>query len=97
MSSASATTTTSSASISSSTTGPFAGGITNIAVKVLGSNIRQNDKSREVISFIISVGKKPDEFNTEFEELWRVEKLYSHFLELDSKVKRYGRGNLTFY
>ncbi|KAI8340556.1 hypothetical protein BC941DRAFT_417556 [Chlamydoabsidia padenii] len=91
MSSASATTTVSSLSSNSSTTsaaaGPFVGGITNIAVKVLGSNIRQNEKSREVISFIISVGKKPDEFNMEYEELWRVEKLYSHFLELDSKLK----------
>ncbi|CAO3590490.1 unnamed protein product [Absidia cylindrospora] len=85
------TTMSSSSSLSSSSStlspGPFAGGITNIAVKVLGSNIRQNEKCREVISFIISVGKKPDEHNLEFEELWRVEKLYSHFLELDSKIK----------
>ncbi|KAI8099830.1 uncharacterized protein BX664DRAFT_290183 [Halteromyces radiatus] len=69
------------------TSSPFAGGITNIAVKVLGSNIRQNEKNREVISFIIAVGKKPDEHNLEYEELWRVEKLYSHFLELDAKLK----------
>ncbi|ORZ12768.1 hypothetical protein BCR42DRAFT_331227 [Absidia repens] len=85
------TTISSSSSLSSSSStlppSPFAGGITNIAVKVLGSNIRQNEKCREVISFIISIGKKPDEHNLEFEELWRVEKLYSHFLELDSKIK----------
>ncbi|KAI9301959.1 hypothetical protein BJ944DRAFT_128634 [Cunninghamella echinulata] len=66
---------------------PLATGITNISLKVLGSNIRQNEKGREVISFIISVGKKPDETNLEFEELWRVEKLYSHFLDLDAKIK----------
>ncbi|CAO3619582.1 unnamed protein product [Cunninghamella echinulata] len=65
----------------------LATGITNISLKVLGSNIRQNEKGREVISFIISVGKKPDETNLEFEELWRVEKLYSHFLDLDAKIK----------
>jgi RalA-binding protein 1 len=56
----------------------------NITIKVLGSNIRQNDKSREVISFIISIGRKQQ--HDEGQELWRVEKLYSHFLELDTKV-----------
>ncbi|KAI8336125.1 hypothetical protein BC941DRAFT_428373 [Chlamydoabsidia padenii] len=75
---------TSSTSLAPST---FASGINNIAIKVLGSNILQNDKHREVISFIISIGRKPDEDSMEFEELWRVEKLYSHFLELDSKIK----------
>ncbi|KAI7868067.1 hypothetical protein BDF14DRAFT_1795980 [Spinellus fusiger] len=75
------------------------GGITNVFVKVVGSNIKKNDKGKEVISFIISVGKKPtpeeeEEYKKEntrmkngFKELWRVEKLYSDFLNLDAKLK----------
>ncbi|KAI8376221.1 uncharacterized protein BYT42DRAFT_645861 [Radiomyces spectabilis] len=64
----------------------------NISIKVLGSNIRTNDRGKEVISFVISVGKKSNAHEKEgsdadFEELWRVEKLYSDILGLDTKLK----------
>ncbi|KAI9007469.1 hypothetical protein CLU79DRAFT_778495 [Phycomyces nitens] len=70
-----------------------ADGIANISIKVVGSNIKTNDRGKEVISFTISVGKKhpgsEEDFQPEeeYEELWRVEKLYSDFLGLDSKLK----------
>lgn len=69
------------------------GNIANVAVKVIGSNIKVNERGKEVISFVISVGKKRVEGDDEteiseygFHELWRVEKLYSDFLDLDAKV-----------
>lgn len=49
-------------------------------VKIVTSTIRPNDRGKEVLSFIISVaprGKEP----------WRIEKLYSDVLALDSKVR----------
>ncbi|KAI9288288.1 hypothetical protein BC943DRAFT_318154 [Umbelopsis sp. AD052] len=65
--------------------------IAGICIKVTGSNITTNDKGKEVVSFIISVGKRvdlpADAPEEEMEELWRVEKLYSDFLALDTKVK----------
>ncbi|KAL0073599.1 hypothetical protein F4703DRAFT_1896349 [Phycomyces blakesleeanus] len=70
-----------------------ADGIANISIKVVGSNIKTNDRGKEVISFTISVGKKhpgpedESQLYEEYEELWRVEKLYSDFLGLDSKLK----------
>lgn len=51
-----------------------------VSVKVLGSNITTNDKGKGVVSFTISVGQNADE------ELWCIEKRYSHFLTLDTKV-----------
>jgi hypothetical protein len=64
--------------------------IAGICIKVTGSNITTNDKGKEVVSFIISVGKRSDlpaeAPEDEMEELWRVEKLYSDFLALDTKV-----------
>ncbi|ORX50141.1 RhoGAP-domain-containing protein [Hesseltinella vesiculosa] len=71
---------------------PFAGGITNIVIKVLGSSIRYNEKHREVVSFIISVGKKSEDPLLDQDELWRVEKFYSHFLDLDAKLKKHRFG-----
>ncbi|KAI8389319.1 hypothetical protein BD560DRAFT_419567 [Blakeslea trispora] len=59
----------------------------NVCVKVVGSNIKPNDKGKEVISFIVSVGHYRDEDPNQFEERWRVEKLYSDFLGLDAKLK----------
>ncbi|CEP10154.1 hypothetical protein [Parasitella parasitica] len=60
----------------------------NLSVKVVGSNIKPNDKGKEVISFILSIGTcKDDNSSDPFEEKWRVEKLYSDFLTLDSKLK----------
>lgn len=64
--------------------------IAGICIKVTGSNITTNEKGKEVVSFIISVGKRidlpADVADDEMEELWRVEKLYSDFLALDTKV-----------
>lgn len=56
----------------------------DVIVKVVGSNIKRNEKGREVVSFIISVGKRGAADT--YEELWRVEKLYSDILALDTKV-----------
>ncbi|KAI8642786.1 hypothetical protein BD408DRAFT_482496 [Parasitella parasitica] len=62
--------------------------LANLCVKVVGSNIKPNDKGKEVVSFILSIGSyKDDGCNDQFEEKWRVEKLYSDFLTLDSKLK----------
>ncbi|KAI9323657.1 hypothetical protein BX666DRAFT_1889043 [Dichotomocladium elegans] len=56
----------------------------DLAFRVTGSNIKTNDRGKEVISFIIAIGKRRDEA---FDEYWRVEKLYSDFLDLDAKLK----------
>ncbi|KAI7903597.1 uncharacterized protein BX663DRAFT_507037 [Cokeromyces recurvatus] len=61
--------------------------LTHMHVRVVGSNIKPNEKGKEVISFIISIGSNKDEDIHQFEEKWRVEKLYSDFLTLDSKLK----------
>ncbi|KAI9270379.1 hypothetical protein BDA99DRAFT_602704 [Phascolomyces articulosus] len=60
--------------------------INSVMVKVIGSNITTNDRGRELVSFVISVGKR----GTEYEELWRVQKLYSDFIALDTKIKAQG-------
>lgn len=64
--------------------------LSNVSIKVVGSNIKPNDKGKEVISFILSVGSYDEDESTtrHFEEQWRVEKLYSDFLSLDSKVRQ---------
>ncbi|CAG8553445.1 16465_t:CDS:2 [Acaulospora colombiana] len=62
--------------------------ISGIAVKVVGSNKKINDKGKEVLSFIISVGQARVVDGTIVgmeKELWRVEKYYSDFLALDAK------------
>lgn len=83
----------STAGVSSSTTtatkqqNSLMGNMANVCIKVVGSNIKPNDKGREVVSFILSVGSYKDDNNSDqFDEKWRVEKLYSDFLTLDSKV-----------
>ncbi|KAL1923614.1 uncharacterized protein VTP21DRAFT_8594 [Calcarisporiella thermophila] len=62
------------------------GGVSGIIVKVIGSTVRINEKGKEVLCFVVTVNK----LNAagKLEELWRVEKLYSDFLALDSKIKR---------
>ncbi|CAI2179988.1 13156_t:CDS:2, partial [Funneliformis geosporum] len=65
-------------------------GISGIAVKIIGSNKKNNDKGKEVLAFVISVGHARVQDGTIVgleKELWRVEKLYSDFLSLDSKLK----------
>ncbi|KAI8099145.1 uncharacterized protein BX664DRAFT_320502 [Halteromyces radiatus] len=58
--------------------------ISDITVKVIGSILKSNEKGKDVVSFILSVGKLSGDL---FEELWRVQKLYSDFLDLDLKLK----------
>ncbi|CAJ0745475.1 3293_t:CDS:10 [Entrophospora sp. SA101] len=65
--------------------------ISGITVKVIGSNKKINDKGKEVLAFVIVVGKSKvvDAVVVGMEkELWRIEKLYSDFLGLDSKLKQ---------
>ncbi|KAI8888446.1 RhoGAP-domain-containing protein [Backusella circina FSU 941] len=57
----------------------------SITIRVVGSNITANEKGKEVVSFTLGIGTKNDENN--FDERWRVEKLYSDFLALDSQLK----------
>lgn len=57
--------------------------ISDVTVKVVGSMLKSNEKGKDVVAFILSVGKHQ---NNRYEELWRVEKLYSDFLDLDLKV-----------
>ncbi|KAG0169711.1 hypothetical protein DFQ28_003408 [Apophysomyces sp. BC1034] len=70
----------------SGTANPFRS-ITDVSIKLVGSHIKTNDRGKEVISFIISVGKGDETTTSDFEELWRVEKLYSDFLSLDGKLR----------
>ncbi|CAG8541157.1 11675_t:CDS:2 [Ambispora leptoticha] len=65
--------------------------ISGISVKVEGSNIKTNEKGKEVLAFVISVGQAKIHEGIVIgmeEELWRVEKLYSDFLALDAKLKQ---------
>ncbi|CAO3682229.1 unnamed protein product [Umbelopsis ramanniana] len=68
--------------------------LATLSIKVVASKIKANEKDREVLCFIISVGRmlKPssadsDSSDLQFEELWRVEKLYSDFINLDAKMR----------
>ncbi|KAI8882577.1 RhoGAP-domain-containing protein [Backusella circina FSU 941] len=70
----------------------FMGGMANISIRVVGSNIKSNDKGKEVISFTLAIGAFQDD---QFEERWRVEKLYSDFLTLDSKLKSQRKSGKT--
>ncbi|KAI7870006.1 hypothetical protein BDF14DRAFT_1879763 [Spinellus fusiger] len=57
-----------------------------LAVKVISSNIRSNEKGKEVMYFTIAITKASEAEPGQTEELWRIEKLYSEFLSLDSLV-----------
>ena len=50
-------------------------------IEVCNSTIRPNDRGKEVLSFIIAVSPGRGK------ESWRVEKLYSDVLTLDSRVR----------
>lgn len=64
----------------------------SLSVKVIGSKIKSNERDKEVLCFIISVGRIPQaqrgtaQADEHYEELWRVEKRYSDFIALDNKV-----------
>lgn len=62
-----------------------------VSVMVVGSNIRTNDKGKELLTFLVSVGhevqtKEGTYPHKESDEVWRVEKQYMEFVNLDSKV-----------
>jgi hypothetical protein len=90
-------------SLASSRSGPtfhqqafsmFADNLEFVSVLVVGSNINTNDRGKEQLTFLISIGQEVQgEFDDmyphdEAQELWRVEKQYSDFVNLDSKVQR---------
>ncbi|KAG0271083.1 hypothetical protein BGZ95_001180 [Linnemannia exigua] len=89
-------------SLSSSRSGPtfhqqafsmFADNLEFVSVLVVGSNINTNDRGKEQLTFLISIGQEVQgEFDDmyphdEAQELWRVEKQYSDFVNLDSKLR----------
>lgn len=64
------------------------GDLQQCQVNVVGSHIRANDRGKEVLSFSIEVSL------AEKESSWKVEKLYSDVLALDSKIRaRLSRSN----
>ncbi|KAG8967418.1 hypothetical protein FRC03_010034 [Tulasnella sp. 419] len=61
-------------------------------VRVQGSNIRTNDRGKEVLSFVFAVdpcgvGSNPMRKGGSGKESWLIEKLYSEILALDSNVR----------
>ncbi|KAK3840000.1 MAG: hypothetical protein JOS17DRAFT_678200 [Linnemannia elongata] len=63
-----------------------------VSVMVVGSNIRTNDKGKELLTFLVSVGhevqtKEGTYPHKESDEVWRVEKQYMEFVNLDSKLR----------
>ncbi|KAF9083608.1 hypothetical protein BGX29_003041, partial [Mortierella sp. GBA35] len=63
-----------------------------VSVIVVGSSIRTNDKGKELLTFLISVGhgvqtKEGTYPHKENDEVWRVEKQYMEFVNLDSKLR----------
>ncbi|KAF9919149.1 hypothetical protein BX616_000837 [Lobosporangium transversale] len=72
----------------------FADNLEFVSILVVGSNISTNDRGREQLTFLISIGQEvhgeqEDSMlpHKEDEELWRVEKQYSDFVNLDSKLR----------
>ncbi|KAF9425199.1 hypothetical protein BGZ94_007751 [Podila epigama] len=65
-----------------------------VSVLVVGSNLSTNDKGKEQLTFIISIGQETQSPtgdslipHKEQDELWRVEKQYIEFVNLDSKLR----------
>ncbi|KAG0281007.1 hypothetical protein BGZ96_001332 [Linnemannia gamsii] len=71
----------------------FADNLEFVSVLVVGSNINTNDRGKEQLTFLISIGQEVQgEFDDmyphdEAQELWRVEKQYTDFVNLDSKLR----------
>jgi hypothetical protein len=69
----------------------FGDNLDSVSILVVGSGIKVNDKGREILMFFVSVGREvvdnagPSPHREE-DELWRVEKQYIDFVNLDSKV-----------
>ncbi|KAF9025773.1 hypothetical protein BGZ52_008512, partial [Haplosporangium bisporale] len=63
-----------------------------MSVLVVGSNIRTNDKGKEILTFLVSVGHQVRENENSYphresDEQWRVEKQYTDFVNLDSRLR----------
>ncbi|KAG9325610.1 hypothetical protein KVV02_000635 [Mortierella alpina] len=63
-----------------------------VSVLVVGSTIKTNDRGKELLLFLISIGQELQMqdgvySHKEDDELWRVEKQYSDFVNLDSKLR----------
>ncbi|KAI8071457.1 hypothetical protein BC940DRAFT_294495 [Gongronella butleri] len=56
-----------------------------ISIKVIGSMLRSNAKGKDVVAFVLSIGRIAS--NKQHQELWRIEKLYSDFLDLDMQIR----------
>ncbi|KAF9356661.1 hypothetical protein BGX26_004934 [Mortierella sp. AD094] len=72
----------------------FADNLEFVSILVVGSNISTNDKGREQLTFLISIGQEVQSESEdvmlphkEEDELWRVEKQYIDFVNLDSKLR----------
>ncbi|KAK3819762.1 MAG: hypothetical protein J3Q66DRAFT_281282 [Benniella sp.] len=72
----------------------FADNLEFVSILVVGSNISTNDRGREQLTFLISIGQQvqgeDDETmysHKEDDEIWRVEKQYVDFVNLDSKLR----------
>ncbi|KAK9764382.1 Rho GTPase activating protein [Basidiobolus ranarum] len=57
-----------------------------VDIRVTGSAVRINSNGKEILVFLIGVGKRSG--LAKLHELWTVEKYYSDFLALDAKLKR---------
>ncbi|KAI8817111.1 uncharacterized protein EV422DRAFT_500334, partial [Fimicolochytrium jonesii] len=53
----------------------------DIRIAVTGSQLKLNEKGREVLSFTLTIR------NPTNEDLWKIEKAYADFLQLDTKLK----------
>ncbi|KAF9194265.1 hypothetical protein BGZ51_000425 [Haplosporangium sp. Z 767] len=65
-----------------------------VSILVVGSNISTNDRGKEQLTFFISIGQEVQgdledvrHHHKEDDELWRVEKQYIDFVNLDSKLR----------
>ncbi|CAO3574636.1 unnamed protein product [Mortierella alpina] len=63
-----------------------------VSVLVVGSTIKTNDRGKELLLFLISIGQELQMqdgvySHKEDDELWRVEKQYNDFVNLDSKLR----------
>jgi len=58
--------------------------IDTVRVKVIGSIIKMNEKGKEIVSFIILISRLNNSGNEENE---KIEKTYSDFVQLDSKLR----------
>jgi len=61
----------------------FGDNLDTIYVTVVGSNIKTNDKGKELLTFLVSIRQEGGD------EVWRVEKQYMDFVNLDSKVRHF--------